>query len=283
MTAAEIRPQLIQAKKIQLHSGMEGFDSPDSYGVYRHTGGKPLGVVGSVYEPPDLSLFLDLITGSLDRCADWLDQDKLEYAELKGGSKIRISIPGPQLEVKSKVVGDVISTRIDFITGFDGLTKRSLSHFTRRLICANGTTRATQDIALSFKNTPGNQGKWAYFCDEILRVLNDTTAYQDWLNRAVTKKVTQAQIDAFFESLLGYSQTEYKELTTRKRNILDAINQTTAIEMQQVGANAYALLNGVTRYTSHNLAGGNMDLLMTDNPAKLNKTAHQLVGQLILS
>lgn len=278
-----IRPALIRAKKIQLHTGMEGFDSPDAYGIFRHNGGKALGVTGRVYEPPDLDIFLDLILESVNRCADWLNRDKIEYSEQKDGSKVRISIPGPQLEIKSPIVGDMVGTRLDFATGFDGLTKTSLSVFSLRLVCTNGAKASRKDMDLAFKNTPGNQGKWALFCDEIVQALADTRRYNEYLNTAAQRKVTQKEINAFFKKLLGYSQEDYKELTTRKRNILDRINQATAIEMQQAGATAYALLNGVTRYTTHDLAGGLLDTLLTDNPAKLNATAHQLVGELILS
>ncbi len=56
-----IRNKMIQPVKVQLHTGMDGFDSPEAFAVYRKSGGKPLGVVGRVFEPPNLNHFLDSI------------------------------------------------------------------------------------------------------------------------------------------------------------------------------------------------------------------------------
>jgi hypothetical protein len=168
----------------------------------------------------------------------------------------------------------VRNTRIDFMTGFDGLTKTTLSFFALRLWCTNGAANWQKAIDLSFKNTPGNQGKWLMFCDELFKVLAGTRDYATWLSAMATRTYTKAERDAFFTKLLGYNETEYKELTTRKRNILDKINASVAIEEQNTGSNLFGLVQGVTRYTSHELAGGNMDLLLTDNAAELNKLAH---------
>lgn len=276
-----IIPALIQPKKIQLHSGLAGFDSPEAYGIYRHTGGQPLGVVGRVYEPPDLHLFLQMIERSIAQCADWLDIDQLEYVELKGGGKVRISIPGPRIELKTPMVGDVIEARLDFITGFDGLTKSALGLFLNRLWCGNGAARWVLGHRLAFKNTPGNQGKWLLFCDEIVKVLAQSREYGEFLNAAVQRKVTQKEMDVFFKAVLGFTHAEYKEQTTRKRNIFDRINQTVAIEMHNTGDNAFGLLQGVTRYTSHELAGGSVDALLFDTPAELTDKAHKAVAALL--
>lgn len=277
----EIRGQLIQPKKLQLHSGISGFESPDAFGIYRHTGGKPLGVVGSVYTPPDLGLLLDTIVQSVDKCCPQLNLDQMSYSEMKEGSKIRISIPSPSFEVTSKVVGDTYQMRLDFVTGFDGLTKTSLSSFGYRLVCLNGAKRWKKDVELSFKNTPGNKGKLALFCDEILTVLRDNEDYQTFLNKAASIQFTQAQKDAFFTKLLGYNEKEYKDLTTRKKNILDKINASVAVETHDLGPTMYALLNGITRYTSHDLAGGQVDKLMTDLPMTMNKVAHSLIYEMM--
>lgn len=282
-TENQIRPQLIQAKKIQLHSGMEGFDSPEAYGIYRHTGGAPLGVTGRVFEPPDLNLLLGSTTQSIKECGAGLNLDKLEYQEMKGGSKIRISIPGPTQEIKgSPMVGDVFDTRLDFTTGFDGLTKTTLSFFSLRLWCENGAKSWQKDVDLAFKNTPGNQGKWLLFCDQIFKVLAQTRDYAAWLSAAVKVNYTQADKDAFFTKLLGYSEKDYKEMTTRKRNILDKINAQVAIEANNTGHNMFSLIQGITRYTTHDLAGrDNLDGLLTDNAAKISLDAHRIINDMV--
>jgi hypothetical protein len=277
---------LIQPKMLRLHSGLAGFDDPEQYSIYRHTGGKPLGTVGAVYAkagPPNPRLFVDLIRKSLDHCADFLNQDEIEYAELKGGSKIRISIPGPIIEPHIRTKGTIIKSRLDFITGFDGLTKTSLGVFDFVTWCSNGCARWGKDAAfgLAFKNTPGNVGKWALFCDEIVKALEGTKAREAYLNKAATIQYTQKDLDAFFTKVFGYSQKEFTELNTRKRNILDSINACVAIESEANGTNLYSLLGGVTRYTTHEMAGGNLDLLLTDTAATINRDAQLAIAEMM--
>src|SRR5690606_21046783 len=101
------------------------------------------------------------------------------------------------------LAGNILETRLDFCTGFDGLTKTSLSYFVRRVWCDNGAARWENDIALNFKNTPGNQGKWALFCHELITVLGDTTRYADLLSRAASISYTKEQRDQFFTKVLG--------------------------------------------------------------------------------
>jgi len=168
----------------------------------------------------------------------------------------------------------VHQTKIQFFTGFDGLTKTSLTFSSLRLVCLNGAKNWKSDISLSFKNTIGNIGKIAYFGDQISKVLTEQVEYKNLLNSLASKQVSQSQVDTFLLKLLGYNQKSYKELTTRKRNILDKINQSVAIEERQLGMTPYTLLQGITRYTTHELAGGDKDLLMFDTPAKLNQEAH---------
>jgi hypothetical protein len=47
--------------------------------------------------------------------------------------------------------------------------------------------------------------------------------------------------------------------------------------MDNTGQTAFSLLQGITRYTTHNLAKGSEEVLMYDHAAKLNKIAHELV------
>jgi len=44
---------------------------------------------------------------------------------------------------------------------------------------------------------------------------------------------------------------QYAEYTKRKQSVLDQINESVAIEMKDAGSTAWALLNGITRYTNH--------------------------------
>ena len=272
-----LKGQVLQAKKIQLHTGMEGFNSPEAYGVYKNTGGAPLGVVGSQFEPMNLQLFLDAIQHSVLNSGIDLDLTKLTYNEYYGGAKIAFRLPFKKYEIASPMVGDTLETALEFRTGFDGKTKMSLGFYALRLWCANGAKNWRKDVDLAMKNTQGNVSKIAYFTNEIVKAATMTDSHVQMLNMAVKKPILQADIDKFLTDLTGYNVKEYKDLTTRKRNILDAINHQVAIEMKNTGANLFSLLQGVTRYTTHSLAERDMESILYARANDLNTRAHELV------
>jgi hypothetical protein len=275
----QIRERLIQPKKIQLHSGIDGFDSPQTYGIYRHTGGLPLGVVGKIFEPMNLDLFLTSIVESA--IAAGLDLSKLTYNEYCDGSKIVFDLPLQNFDIPSPMVGDTLATKLQFKTGFDGLTKVSLGFYAFRLWCANGAKGWRKDIDLSYKNTANNHAKTMAYSHEILKAIANVHEYQNSLKTLIETPVTNAQAEAFYLKLTGTSLQDAKEISTRRRNIMDAINASVAIEMQNTGANLFSLLQGATRYTTHDAANGSEEKLMFASAAKTSDLAHQLIFDMV--
>ena len=274
---ANLKSQVFNAKKIQLHTGLYRFNSPKSYGIYKHTGGDCLGVVGDVFEPTDLSLFLDAIENSVLASGIDVDLSKLTYNEYLNGSKVVFRLPLKKYEIQSPMVGDTLETALEFRTGFDGKTKMSLGFYALRLWCANGAKNWKKDVDIAMKNTTNNQARLLTFTNEILKVVAETENYVNLLNTASLKAVTQKQIDSFITELTGYDLAEYSELKSNQRKILDAINEAVAIEVQNTGANMFSLLQGVTRYTTHEVANGDMEKILYATANKINTTAHQLV------
>jgi len=272
-----LKTQVIKAKKIQLVCPLEGFESPDSFGIYRNTGGKALGVVGKVFEPTDLELFLDAIHHSVLNSGIDLDLTKLEYREYYGGSKVAFVLPYKKYEIESPMVGDTLETKLCFSTGFDGKTSASVNFSALRLWCKNGAKGWQKDINLTLKNTLLNQAKLLYFTNEIIKAVEGVDKYVGLLNNASKKSVKQSEIDAFITTLTGYSVKEYADLTTRKRNILDSINRSIVTEIQNTGASYFSLLQGITRYTTHELAKGDEEALLFAHASKMSDKAHQLI------
>ena len=272
-----LKSQVIKAKKVQLHTGLEGFESPEAFGVYRNTGGQPLGVVGKQFEPCDLELFLEAIQHSVLSSGIECDLTKLQYTEYYEGAKVGFKLPYKTFEIASPMVGDILQTSLDFRTGFDGKTKMSIGFQSLRLWCTNGAKNWKKDIELSLKNTTNNQAKMLTFTNEVIKAVAETESYVQFMNEACLKSIKQSQIDAFLTSLTGYSVKEYADLTTRKRNILDSINKAIAIEVQNTGASYFSLLQGITRYTTHEVAKGDLDSVMYGHASQMNEKAHQLV------
>lgn len=276
-----VRQKLFDVKKVKLHTGMEGYNSPEAYGLYKSTGGDPLGVVRGVYEPVNLNLLLDSIIQNAS-CCEQLQLDKLSFREIFGGSKVEFVIPAQRFEVDSPMVGDVIESRLTIRTGFDGLTKTSLNFELYRLWCANGCASWMKDESISYKNTRGNnlKGMLYYMADQMVKVIGNISEYKDRLNLLVSRPVSQKQIDNFLLDVIGKSGENIAELTTHSRNMLDRINECVAIEMQNTGANAYSLLQGITRYTSHDVLDGDLDMIGFNKAGRMNKKAQENIFSL---
>lgn len=275
-----VKSQLFEVKKLQLHTGLEGFNSPESYATYKSTGGNALGTVGRVFEPINLHHLFDSLTSSLTECGDGIDPSTLKFTEFREGAKVQFEVSLGQKEIKgSPMVGDVLKQNIILRTGFDGLTKTSLSFSSYRLWCSNGAGNWQKDIELALKNTVNNHVKVMMFCDEIMKVQGMANEYVQKLGELAAKKVSQSKLDAFLTKLTGYDVAQYKDLTTKRRNILDRINESVAIEAANTGMNEFSLLQGITRYTTHDLCGGdaNHEDLYFANAAKLSNAAHAML------
>ena len=206
-----------------------------------------------------------------------LDLNKLEYSEYCGGSKIGFQIPYKEFEIKTPMVGDTISTHLEFRTGFDGKTKMSLGFYSWRFFCANGAKNYKKDVALALKNTTNNQAKLMSFANQILTAANEVENYISLLNMSALKSIKQSEIDSFLIKLTGFTVKEYDEQKTGRRNILDKINQAIAIEIQTTVACYVSLLQGITRYTTHEVAKNDIDSILFSSANEMNEMAHQLV------
>lgn len=272
-----LKAKVIKAKKLQLPGPMEGFEAPEAFGIYRNTGGKALGIVGKQFEPCNLELFLDAIQHSVLTSGIDLNLTELKYTEYCGGAKVGFKLPYKKFEIQSPMKGDILETALEFRTGFDGKTKMSIGFQSLRLWCTNGAKNWQKDVDVALKNTTNNQAKLLYFTNEVITAAAQVEDYVGLLNNASKKSVKQSDIDTFLTALTGYDVKQYSELTTRKRNILDSINKAIAIEVQNTGANYFSLLQGITRYTTHDVAKGDADAMYFSHAAAMNERAHQLV------
>lgn len=275
----ELRAKLPTIKKIQLHSGLDGFNSPNSFGIYKSTGGSCLGVSKNSYTPVNLSMFLDVIVKSITESELDLDVDQIEYKEYKEGKKITFSIPLKEYEIASPMKGDIIQTKLLFSSGFDVQTKSSLSFATYRLFCGNGAKRWQTDYDISFKNTKNSVDKYMLFTDQVIRTVTDTEEYVKFLGELSKKSISQKQLDDFYMSMFGINRTNYHESHGKSQKIFDAINQAVAIEEKNTRMNAFSLLQGCTRYSSHEVAEVEEDLYF-GNAAVINQKAHELIFSL---
>lgn len=274
---AKVQSQLETIVKVQLHPNIEGYKAPKSFGIYKESGGSALGVTGDVFIPTQPKLILD----SLLDCS--VDLSKMEYHEMKGGSKVRFQIPLKSIEFKNaRKVGDVTDVSLCIQTGFDGLTKTSLYLYTHRLVCTNGAKASNTEFQASFKNTIGNQGKVVGLCNDVSKAVRQLDGLKD-LYKALDKvEVNQSVVNEYLKKVMDLDIHKSEEWSSRKRNIFDAINESIELEFGRTGATLFGLYNGITHYTNHVVTGhDNADFIFVDNGAKLNDKALAFVSELV--
>lgn len=232
-------------------NGGKPFEAPTVFGIYNANGGQPFGVLGKDYTPQQPTALFDSFVECLTTNTD-ADLTKLNYHAMRDGAKIRFSIPVKDVSFtnkRGKVDESVISLNIQ--TGYDGYTATSLYLSIYRLICSNGMKANVTEFKSKFKNTYGNVGKIQILCDDVTKALDASDSLTNILVNLNQIEITTKRKNEFIKNVLGYNLKDKSELTTRKLNILEAIEESIATEFSRTGATLWGLVNGFTHYTNH--------------------------------
>ncbi|MBC7866242.1 MAG: DUF932 domain-containing protein [Gloeobacteraceae cyanobacterium ES-bin-316] len=275
MTKSSNIPGIFEVVKMQLHTGLEGYNSPVAFGTYKKGGGPALGVVGKDFTPTQPAFLIDSFATSLE--AHQLPTNKIQFKEVKGGARVIISSMVKEITIKNLAKkNDVIDMSIALQTGYDGRTVTSMFVDTNRLICTNGMTATNTDFKISFKNVKGNVGKANLMSEDIIKTIKNIEDLKATYTKLAMKKISKQDHEDFILKVTGMKMSDYANLSSRRQKMLDAINQSVAIEMKDAGASAWALLNGITRFTNHvaNFDSKN-DFLYADSGFFMNDRAQK--------
>ena len=226
---------IFDVQKIQLTPSLEGYEMPQSYGIYNATTKNCLGVVGSQYVPTQPA---DILSNFLEAMeAHNISDEKIEYNELKGGSKIIFSAPFNTVTFTNmKGNKDESIVTLNYQTGYDGLTKSSLFLSTFRMICSNGMKANKTEFNTSFKNTAGNVQKMSNLIGDVSKSIAMFSELDSLIKHLNTVKVTSPNVRSFVNALLEIKVDE--ELSTRKTNIINDLMTSIDLEFNRTGASA---------------------------------------------
>lgn len=280
-----IEARFFEVVKVQLHPNIEGFISPDNYGVYKGTGGEALSVMGKDFVPMQQKEFMDSIIHTVFECGSDLDLETLEFKEFKGGRQIEFSISLAPLDFENSMgLRDVTENRLTFSTSYDGSKSSAISLYTVRQVCSNGMMGWGMETVLKGKNTAGGKSKILTYCDEVMHIVEEVKKFNIKMKQLDIQKVGKAEVEAFKLKLLGYNKetlAKSEKNETKKLNILDKINESIELEFARTGETKFGLLQGITHYTNH---VANNSKTITDeefirfyNGAKMNDKAQELV------
>lgn len=290
-----IEAKFFEVIKVQLHPNIEGFNSPENYGVYKGTGGDALSVMGKDFVPMQQREFMDSIIHTVFECGSDLDLETLEFKEFKGGRQIEFSISLAPLDFENTMgLRDVTENKLTFSTSYDGSKSSAISLYTVRQVCSNGMMGWGMETVLKGKNTQGGKNKILTYCDEVMHIVEEVKKFNIKMRELDIQKVGKAEVEAFKLKLLGYNKetllskpvklndkgVEVKQ-DGKKFAILDKINESIELEFSRTGETAFGLLQGITHYTNH-VANSSKDVTNEEYirfyaGAKMNDRAQQLV------
>lgn len=253
-------------------------ESPDAKIIY-NSRGKFLGQVGRIYESIQPETFLNSVVGTIEGCEGVnLDLSKMTYRELKAGKIVNFRVPLGEIRLINKLgKEDISQTALDFTTGFGGIEKTSISLYFHRLICSNGMRGWQSEMSLSVKHTTKMNQKILLYCAEVMKTISKVQETQTIWNAMNAKQIDVATAENFARKIADIKKDEkIAELSTRKVNIYNAIQEAIAQEIKVTGATVWGLLNGATRYTNHFASGHeNADYILVNAGAKINELAQR--------
>lgn len=283
---ADIRSRLLMAETKPLTTGLEGYDDPKSFGVYRKSGGKCLGVVGDQFVPANLELFLNNILESIYESKLDLDTNKLTYHEYAEGKKVAFRMSVMDFIIGKPERGDVTKLALSFRTGFDGLTKFTITSDAFRLWCKNGAGSWESETVLSCKNTKSAEAKVLTFGDKIIREMEQLEDYQHFMEQISKIEISPEEIEVFKAKLLSKDEAEMEEIRDKAKGkfYTNLLKLDTAMdtEIANTDSTLYSVLQGVTRHSTHNVAKNNFDKLhfRGSTAFNLNFRAHELIREM---
>lgn len=283
----EIKSKLFHVERIQLevpNNGNNFYTNPETYGLFRSTGGSPLGVVGKDFDVLQPMFLFDNFVDSLMNTD--ADLSQIEYKELKGGSKIVISAPIAKFSyVNLRGLDDEMIMKINVETGYNGSYKRVVNLSLERMVCANGMKAWNTEFELGVKNTKNNKLKLNMIVNDIAKTINSGGEYKEFLHTLVNRKISNKEYNEYFKKVTGYDLKKYNDLAKQSQKIVDKINNSINREMLDGGASAWSLLNGITRYTNHEVKktfAESQDYIYADSGMLLNEKAQKIAHEMFV-
>ena len=284
----KIKSQLFEVIDLKVpapkhNDGIE-FDDPKTQLIYTNDG-RYLGTTGEQYQSIQPITFLNSIINSVDACSLYLDLGKLNYSESKNGAVIDFKVPTDVITFRNRLGNEEeIPTFINLSTGFGGKQRTEIGLYTKRLICSNGLRIIESEVELKAKHTANMNHKALIFCDELYKVVAKVQDTKQFWQAADNVEVNSNMVESFARKIAGIKEREkFADLSSRKKNIFEDVNQAIAIEFARTGTTAYGLLQGATYYTNHLASGSGAEYVEYASGRKTNDLAQKLVADLILS
>jgi hypothetical protein len=277
-----------EIQKVPLFAFSKDFSTIETsyFGLLNTKSGE---VINSVKEGYTISQNAEVVEMVLRGIAPFSDKLDVSFGgALNGGRKVFLQL---KIEGKKKVGNDTLTQYVTIIDSNDGSTSLSIGIGDVCMRCQNQFFKFYKAGNAKFRHTATIEQRIKEIPMLIEIALNESLRQIELYNKFVSTPVTRSLANQMVKSLIGYdreftSMDELSKKSTKAINILDAINTDIETEFNQVGLNAWALLGGITRYTTHTQSvpkreNSRNESLMSGGGYKLNQKALDFVTELV--
>jgi hypothetical protein len=246
-------------------------------------------VINSVKEGYTISQNAEVVEMVLRGIAPFSDKLDVSFGgALNGGRKVFLQL---KIEGKKKVGNDTLTQYVTIIDSNDGSTSLSIGIGDICMRCQNQFFKFYKAGNAKFRHTATIEQRIKEIPMLIEIALNESLRQIELYNKFVSTPVTRSLANQMIKSIIGYDREftamdELAKKSTKAINILDAISTDIETEFNQVGLNAWALLGGITRYTTHTQSvpkreNSRNESLMSGGGYKMNQKALDFVTELV--
>lgn len=211
--------------------------------ITRSDNGHPLSVMGGTYVPMLVKDFEE----STKRLSDISGYPIVGYEEFNEGRVILSFLKNTN---KTEAVGIPIEDYIVIGSSADGTRPFFVGTSTILIRCTNAFSKINQiDRIRHTKSAPIRMEEMYNYFEKYLEEKN--TLYHTFEDM-ISVKVNDSERDEFAKFILSIPNDE-SEIKTRRLNRLGELIDCIRVETNDVGKNVFGLLQGVTKFTTHNM------------------------------
>ena len=221
------------------------------FGLFNSKTGECINSVKEGYTVSQNDEVVEMVLRGIEKFSDKLNVSF--GGSLNGGRKVFLQL---KIEGKSKVGNDTLIQYITIIDSNDGSTSLSIGISDLCMRCSNQFFKFYKAGNAKFRHTATIEQKIKTIPMLIETALTESLRQIELYNQFVSTPVTRSLANQMINSILGYdreftSMDELSKKAPKSIKIMDDMYTDIETEFNQVGLNAWALLGGITRYTTH--------------------------------
>mgnify|MGYP001564180180 CR=1 FL=1 len=237
-----------------------------------------LSVMKNSYNPLSIEYFKDII----NKISTETEMELAGYNEFKKGKIITAQLKSNK---PFEIGGSKIEGYLTLGTGFDGSQSFFIGHTNEFLRCQNQFGRIVKNFTSRLTKNSGVK------IEEILTQLIHYNKFETELYESFEKmqevKIDHRLVKDCVERLIGLSNEERLDNTLINMNTYSKLNDLRDCiisECNELGDNAFALFNGVTKYSTHRMKSQQVDVFgnLFTNKGKINQQGYELITNELL-